>query len=197
MRDAAEELPDIMLAHFYFLFYMANTELWRSDVLIRGISPKFEVNNINGRELLSDVRILHSPFSAALQVIAFNLEFFGVFHGAHLESHLWLRGSRGRLGLALDVLLGIRRICLEQPQARGCLNVEDLIIIRLHLQDPDLEKSKRDRRLLISELNLFDRCVDCGVGCSRIPKLLLESSSCLLSLIILFFNHFDVVHYRL
>jgi hypothetical protein len=66
MGDAAKELPDIMLAHFYFLFYIANTELWRSDVLIRGISPKFEVNNINGRELLSDVRIPHSPLSATL-----------------------------------------------------------------------------------------------------------------------------------
>ena len=66
MRDAAEELPDIMLAHFYFLFYIANTELWRSDGLILGSSPKFDFNNINGRELLSDVRIPHSPLSATL-----------------------------------------------------------------------------------------------------------------------------------
>ena len=120
-----------------------------------------------------------------------------MFHGAHLESHLWLRGSRGRLGLALQMLLGIRRICLEQPQARGSLNVEDLVIIRLHLQDPDLGKCERYWRLLVSELNLFNRCIDCGVGCSRIPELLLESSSCLLYLVVLFFNHFDVVHYRL
>jgi hypothetical protein len=120
-----------------------------------------------------------------------------VFHGAHIECHLWLWRSRGRLGLALQVLLGIRRICLEQPQARRSLNVEDLIIIRLHLQDSDLGKCERYRRLLISELNLFYRCVDCGVGCSGIPELLLESSPCLLSLVVLFFNHFDVVHYRL
>lgn len=120
-----------------------------------------------------------------------------MFHGAHLECHFWLRGSRGRLGLALRVLLGIRRICLKQPQSRRGLNVEDLVIIRLHLQDPDLGKCERYWRLLVSELNLFNRCINCGVGCSRIPELLLESSSCLLSLVILLFNHFDVVHYRL
>ena len=46
MGDAAEELLDIMLAHFDFFFYLTNTELWRSDVLIRGISPKFDINKI-------------------------------------------------------------------------------------------------------------------------------------------------------
>ena len=66
MGDAAEELLDIMLAHFYFFFYLTNTELWRSDVLIRCISPKFDVYNIDRGDLLSDVRILNSPLSAAL-----------------------------------------------------------------------------------------------------------------------------------
>ena len=93
MGDAAEELLDIMLAHFDFFFYLTNTELWRSDVLIRGISPKFDINKIDRGGLLRDVRILDGPLSAALQVITFNLEFFGVFHGAHIECHFWLRGS--------------------------------------------------------------------------------------------------------
>lgn len=66
MGDAAEELLDIMLAHFDFFFYLTNTELWRSDVLVRGISPKFDVYNIDRGDLLRDVRILHSPLSAAL-----------------------------------------------------------------------------------------------------------------------------------
>jgi len=182
--DPAEELIDIMLAYFNFFFYLTTTELWRSDVLILGISPKLDANNINWCDLLSDIRILHSSFSAALQVIAFNLKFFRVFHGAHLECHLLLRGSRGCLRLALLLLLSIRRICLQQPQTRGSLNVKDLVIIRLHLKDPDLGKCERHRRLLLSKLNLFDRCVDCGVGYSRITKLLLESSPCLLSLIL-------------
>jgi hypothetical protein len=64
--DAAEELLDIMLAHFYFFFYLTNTELWRSDVLIQGISPKFDINKIDRGGLLSDVRILDGPLSAAL-----------------------------------------------------------------------------------------------------------------------------------
>jgi hypothetical protein len=64
--DAAEELLDIMLAHFDFFFYLTNTELWRSDVLIRGIGPKLDVYNIDRGDLLSDVRILNSPLSAAL-----------------------------------------------------------------------------------------------------------------------------------
>ena len=107
MGDPAEELLDIMLVKFYFFFYMTITELWRSDDLILGISPKLDVNNIYRGDLLSEIRVLHSPLSAALQVIAFNLEFFRVFHGAHLECHLLLRGSRCRLGLALLMLLGI------------------------------------------------------------------------------------------
>ena len=174
MGDPTEELLDIMRAYFDFFFYMTITELWWSDVLlILGIGPKLDVNNINRGDLLSEIRILHSPLSAALQVIAFDLELFRVFHGAHLERHLLLRRSRGCLRLALLMLLGIRRICLKQPQARGGLNVEDLVIVRLHLKDPDLGKCERHRRLLVSELNLFDRCVDCGVGYSRITELLL------------------------
>jgi hypothetical protein len=148
--DPAEELLYIMLAYFDFFFYLTNTELWRSYVLILGISPKLDVNNIYRGDLLREIRVLHSPLSAALQVIAFDLEFFRVFHGANLESHLLLRGSRGRLGLALLMLLGIRRICLKQPQARGSLNVKDLVVIRLHLKDPDLGKCERHRRLLVS-----------------------------------------------
>ena len=133
MGHPAEELLDIMRANFDFFFYLTITKLWWSDDLILGIGPKLDINNINRGDLLSESRILHSPLSAALQAIAFNLELFRVFHGAHLECHLLLRGSRGCLRLALLMLLGIRRICLKQPQARGGLNVKDLVIIRLHL----------------------------------------------------------------
>ena len=150
MGDPAEELVDVNLALFNFLLNLTITKQWRSHVLILCRSPKLDVNNIDWGDLLSDIRIKNSSFSTALQVIAFNLEFLRVFHGADLECHLLLRRGRGCLRLDFELLFSIRRICLRQPQASGSLDVKDLVIIRVDLQDSYLGKRERNGRLLIT-----------------------------------------------